>query len=188
MRRKLIPEIFVALMWFFSFVALASAYEDDFGAAKKIEGKHFVVYYGPQLDLYVLLQQLNIGLGDTLLLNEPAIKGDDFSMALDTFYGRIAHTLDMNLYSLQCNLKICRDDNHLRSVARAIFSRDYQGPSFYVNELNTIYISADHFTKEVLGHEIAHMIISHYFVVQPPAKVAEILAGYVEYELHKSSP
>ena len=96
-------------------------------------------------------------------------------------------TLDMNLYSLQGNLKICNDRNHLNNVYDSIFGRKLQASSFYIDEYNTIYISADDFTKEILGHEIAHMIISHYFVVQPPQKVAEILSGYVEYRLRKTS-
>ena len=168
-------------------MTLVYATEDGFGAAKRIEGKHFIIYYDPQVDPYLLLQKLNIGSEDALLSNEPVENGDDLAVALDAFYGRIGGILDMNLYSLQSNLKICRDSDHIGNVYRALFDRDLKAYSFYVNELNTIYISANHFTKEVLGHEIAHMIISHYFVVQPSSKVAEILAGYVEYQLRKSS-
>jgi len=36
-------------------------------------------------------------------------------------------------------------------------------------------------------HEIAHAVISHYFIVPPPAKIQEVLAGYVEYDLRKST-
>jgi hypothetical protein len=57
--------------------------------------------------------------------------------------------------------------------------------SFFVNDLNTIYIAADHFDVGVLGHEIAHTVQSHYFVVAAPTKVQEVLAGYVEYQLRK---
>jgi len=183
---KYFLKIYLVSACFVFFASSAFAFDDGFGAAKKIETKHFVVSYDPQLSPDTLLQQLDIGSGEALLVNEPVVRGDDFSVALDSFYNRISATLDMNLYSLQCNLKICRDDNHLKSLARAIFNREVNAPSFYVNELNTVYISAEHFTKAILGHEIAHVIISHYFVVQPPAKVAEILSGYVEYELRKS--
>jgi hypothetical protein len=59
--------------------------------------------------------------------------------------------------------------------------------SFYVYDLNTIYVSAGSFKREVLGHEIAHAVISHYFVVQPPMKAQEVLAGYVEYQLREAT-
>ena len=185
MRRTHIAKALIASICLFSCAALAGASDDAFGAKEKVEGTHFVVYYDPHVNLSALLQQLAIGPGDALLVNEPATKKGDFPAALDILYSRVSGTLDINLYDLQCNLKICRDDNHLREVSLALFNRDAKAPSFYVYDLNTIYISAEHFTKEILGHEIAHAIISHYFVVPPPEKVQEILCGYVEYELRK---
>jgi len=58
--------------------------------------------------------------------------------------------------------------------------------SFYVNDISAIYISGENFRREILGHEIAHAIINHYFVVSPPIKVQEILAKYIEYQLRKA--
>ena len=54
-------------------------------------------------------------------------------------------------------------------------------------DINTIYITAENFKKAVLGHEVAHAVISHYFVVQPSMKVQEVLAGYIEYQLRKTA-
>ncbi|HNW39619.1 MAG TPA: hypothetical protein PL125_06985 [Candidatus Omnitrophota bacterium] len=171
------------------FLTLSSAHaaDDGFGPAKKIESEHFIISYAPQLDLYSLLEKLNIRPADLVLSEGPSSKGNGLAVALDALYSIVMQAVDMNLYSLQGNLKICRDRDHLNDVYTSIFGRTLKTSSFYINEYNTIYISADDFTKEILGHEIAHMIISHYFVVQPPAKVAEILAGYVEYQLRKSS-
>ena len=168
-------------------LSLAYAFDDGFGAAKKKESQHFIIYYAPQLDPYLLLEKLNIGSADLILSDEPIVRGDSLGLALDILYNIVLKALDMNLYSLQGNLKICRNREHLNSVYEAIFDRKLNTGSFYINDLNTIYISADDFTKEILGHEIAHMIISHYFVVQPPQKVAEILSGYIEYQLRKQS-
>ncbi len=165
----------------------AYAADDGFGAAKKIEGEHFIVFIPPQLDQFPLLEKLNIGSSDLVLAQGPSSKTNSLAAALDILYNFVMQTLDMNLFSLQGNIKICRDREHLNSVYENIFDRQLKASSFYINEYNTIYISAQDFTKEILGHEIAHMIISHYFVVQPPEKVAEILAGYAEYQLRKSA-
>jgi len=165
----------------------AFAAEDGFGAAKKIQGQHFEVFYAPQLDPYALLASLNVGPAEVLLSEGPRSKGEGLTVALDTLYNIVMQALDMNLYSHQGIIKVCSDRDHLNRVYRSIFGRELRSSSFYINEYNTIYISANDFTKEILGHEIAHMIISHYFVVQPPEKVAEILAGYVEYQLRKPS-
>jgi hypothetical protein len=182
---RLLKTVFIAA-GFLLVISLAYAVDDGFGAAKKIESQHFEIFYSPQVDPYSLLEKLGIGPAETVIAGGPRIKGDNLGAALDTLYGIVMRALDMNLYSLQSTLKICRDRQHLDSVYESIFGRPSQAGSFYINEYNTIYISADDFTKSILGHEIAHMIISHYFVVQPPERVAEILSGYVEYQLRKS--
>ena len=187
MHRNLIKIKFVALILSLFLLTPAFAYEDGFGSAKKVVGKHFIIYYSAQLDPYFLLQKLNIGPGDMLLTSQPDEDNDDLASALDTLYARVGNILDMNLYSLQVTLKICRDLDQLRGIHRAMFDKDITTSSFYVNDLSTIYISADYFTKEILGHEIAHTIINHYFAVSPSPKASEILAGYVEYQLRKSS-
>ena len=180
-------KIILTVVYFSLTFSSAYAVDDGFGAAKKIQSQHFIISYAPQLDPYLLLEKLNIGPADLVLSQGPNLKGDGLVVALDTLYNIVMQALDMNLYSLQGNLKVCNDRNHLNNVYESIFGRELKTSSFYINEYNTIYISADDFTKEILGHEIAHMIIAHYFVVQPPQKVAEILAGYVEYQLRKSS-
>ena len=164
---------------------LLYAAEDGFNTAKRMEGKHFLIFYDPLVDLVELVQKLDIGPSESLLAEEPAKSKDSLAMALDILFNRVCSALDMNLYSFQGNLKICRDKAQLNSIHETIFNSPSKAESFYVDEYNTIYTSAESFTKVILGHEIAHMIISHYFVVQPPHKAAEILAGYVEYQLRK---
>ncbi len=39
----------------------------------------------------------------------------------------------------------------------------------------------------LLGHEMGHVIISHYFVVPPSYRIQEVLTGYVEFQLRKSN-
>ena len=58
--------------------------------------------------------------------------------------------------------------------------------AFYQEDNRSIYISAEYFTREVLGHEIGHAIMSGYFVVQPSLKIQEVLCGYIAYQLKKS--
>jgi hypothetical protein len=181
-QRIILAAVFLSLTF-----SLAQAADDGFGAARKIESQHFIIFYSPQLDPYSLLEKLNIRPTDAVFAETTSSKGDSLGMALDTLYSIVMQALDMNLYSFQGNLKICSDREQLDRLYESIFGRQLKSSSFYISEYNTIYISADDFTKEILGHEIAHMIISHYFVVQPPQKVAEILSGYVEYQLRKAS-
>ena len=165
----------------------AYSYEDGFGEAKELDSKQFTLYYSPQLDAVALARKLNITFSDKILSGTGAGSGQ-FGLAesLDTLFLSVCNILDMNLYSFRGTIKVCRDENQLSIIYANLFGKSLGGRySFYASDLNTIYISQDHFEREVLGHEIAHAIISHYFVVQSPVKVSEVLAGYVEYELRK---
>lgn len=170
----------------------AYGYEDGFTQAKKITTKQFQVYYSPQLDVSALAKKLKISFSDRILAGadpkQSASTGElEFAEALDTLFLSVCSILDMNLYSFQGTIKICRDTSQLNDIYSNLFRSSLGGRfSFYASDLNTIYISQEHFQREVLGHEIAHAIMSRYFVVQPPVKASEVLAGYVEYQLRKA--
>jgi hypothetical protein len=169
-------------------------FDDGFGSARRVEGKYFNIYYAPQVDPAELAQRLNIGAADRVLTGGSTEKwGSDYEAVsvegladmVDTLFLRVSDILDMHIYSFNGNIKVCRNEAQLNSIYTELFGRDLESHTLFVADLNTIYTSPDNFTKEVLGHEIAHAIMSRYFVVQPPVKVAEVLAGYVEYQLRK---
>lgn len=164
--------------------------DDGFGSARKIEGVHFTIYYSPRLDIIALAQQLNISSADRILVgksSESPSSETGLAEMVDILFSRACDILDMHLYSFKGNIKICQDYDQLNRVYTGLFNEDLKGMlSFYVYSLNTIYISAESFKRGMLGHEIAHAIISHYFVVEAPIKIQEVLAGYVEYQLRKT--
>ncbi len=167
-------------------------YDDGFGTTKVTNGKYFSVFYTPQINLSDLYQKLQISTSDQMLVgklnNSSSLADSRFADALDTLFLRASDILDMHLYSYHGTIKICRNKEELDKIYSGLFpGSKLNADSFYVHDLNTIYISAEAFSRGILSHEIAHVIISHYFVVQPSAKVAEILSGYVEYQLRKTS-
>jgi hypothetical protein len=161
----------------------AYCYDDGFGAAKSEKGKHFTLFYAPAINPVDLAMRLDV--------NNPGIRvegetgGSSLSGMLDVLFARVCDILDMQLYSYEGNIKVCRDAGQLNSIYQGMFGKALSVPSFYVNELNTIYVDQEHFTQWIIGHEMSHAIQCHYFVVSPPAKISEVLAGYVEYELRK---
>lgn len=187
-KNKFTHLILITVVFIFLNSSFAYCLDDGFGGARKITGRYLVIYYAPQLDATALAQQLNVGVADKILSGgSTSMEITDLADMLDTLFLRTCDILDMRLYSFQGNIKICRDYSHLSQVYNNIFNSELKGMrSFYIYELNTIYVSPESFQRGILGHEIAHAIISHYFVVQPPVKIAEILAGYVEYQLRKT--
>jgi len=171
--------VFLAL-----FLASGFCADDGFGSAQKIESGHFTMYYSPSLNPGELAQSLDIG-AEYRVLGKGS-HGTDLGSLVDALFSYVCDILDMQLYSYHGTIKVCRDFEQLNSVYSNLFNTDLTNRySFFVHSLNTIYISAEHFRREVLGHEIGHAVISNYFVVLPPAKVQEVLAGYVEYQLRK---
>jgi len=185
-----IPAFFI-LAWV---CVSAAAPDDGFGQAKKIEGKHFTIYYSPPSALPDLVRQLNITPSDVLLAgaSDAPQAGADVELAqgADALFSLVCDFLDMQLYSYKGKIKICLDERQLDTIYKDLFGKDPAAApmgSFYVSDLNAIYITQESFKRLILGHEIAHAVISNYFVVQPPIKVQEILAGYVEYQLRKTT-
>lgn len=169
----------------------AYAVDDGFGPAKEIQGRYFTIYYAPQLEVSSLLQKLSIYASDKVLAGESLERkysaAAELANMVDILFTRVCGILDMELYSYKGNIKVCRSQEQLEGIYSNLFGRRLGNQkSFYVFDLNTVYISRDSFTREILGHEIAHAIICHYFVVAPSIKVQEILASYVEYHLRKS--
>ncbi len=161
-----------------------AAEDDGFGSAHKIESRHFTIYCAPQLDPEELARQLGIHPLDKLISG--GSYQNDLGGMIDTLFSQVCDILDMQLYSFHGTVKICGDLKQVNAIYRNLFDKDLVNThSFYVTSLNTVYVSAEHFKREVLGHEIGHAVISHYFVVSPSVKIQEVLAVFVEYQLRK---
>ena len=108
--------------------------------------------------------------------------------SLSTLYLEVSDILDIHIYSYHGNIRLYPDIKEMMIYIPESYKIDIKGScSYYIKSQNTIYVSLDNFNLGVLGHEIAHVIISHYFVVPPPHKIQEVLAGYVDYSLRKST-
>ena len=165
--------------------------EADLTITQKIEGEHFTIFYDPALNTAELLRSLDIKAQDKILTGKIGGEGrsgeGQLADSVDALFLRACDILDMHVYSLKGNIKVCLDHAQVEKIYYELFNSALPSfsSSFYVPELSTIYIAADSFKKEVLGHEMGHAIMSNYFVVQPSVKVQEVLAGYIEYQLRK---
>jgi len=189
-RRVVKATVFIAVLLFLT-SGIAFAVDDGFGSAKKIEGKYFTLYYTPQLQTSDLVQKLNITSSDNLMVGKSVEKKSspeaELADMLDTLFMRVSDILDMHVFSFQGSIKVCEDTSQLKQIYKGLFDRDLTALSFFVGNLNTIYITTDSFKREILGHEMAHAVMTRYFVVQPPVKIHEILAMYVEYQLRRAA-
>ncbi len=170
--------------------ACAFALDDGLGFQKKMEGKYVAVYGASGFDAVRLEEQLDIRPADEILsggsrkLKHPS--EEMLTRMLDTLFLRVSNILDMHIYSMKTNIKICGTAAELNDAYARLFGASLAGrKSFYVYDLNSIYVSAESFLPGIIGHEMSHAIIGRYFGVPAPVKVQEVLCMYVEYNLKK---
>ena len=167
---------------------LSASYAQD---VRRIDSHYFTVYYPSSLDPLDLAYNINVGSPIVVYKSESMeiVIGSDpdeiLADEIDVLFNEVSDILDMHLYSYHGEIKIYANKEKLSQVLKQLVGRDIQADSFYAHPQNTIYISASDFNPYVLGHEMAHAIISHYFVVLPPPKMQEVLAEFVEYQLRK---
>lgn len=171
--------------------ALVCSASDDFGGAAKIDTDHFTFYYKPGVDINNLISQLHISQTDQVLTNQSLNTSSpqaELAGMIEILFARASDVLDMHIYSLKANILIFLNQQDLTNYYNNRFHAQIPctGYGFYLDDSKTIYMSAENFRREILGHEMGHAIMSRYFVVQPSVRIQEVLAGYIEYQLRKS--
>lgn len=182
--RKILSLCFFIFL-FFLFIKDLNAETLPFFA----KGKYFSVYVDPQkTDIPALIEivSYNYSQLDVILGSSGTTWRDLLSNNLDSLYLEIINILDLRLTEYHGIIKIFSSKVELNSEFKNIFGVTLPSSAYYDHENNTLYFSLETMTLGMLGHEIAHAIISHYFVVPPPEKIQEILSGYVEFKLKKS--
>lgn len=112
---------------------------------------------------------------------------DVLKAKLDTAFARVEEILNMYPRKIMVNVYIYENVEDLKKKYKELYNLDFannrgeaQIISFYRYKENTISIYINHLAISVLAHEIAHCVVSHYFIIQPPVNTQEILAMYVD--------
>jgi hypothetical protein len=168
------------------------AVNDGFGDASKIESSHFTVHLKKDVDINALLAQLQISGTDLTITGrkiDSSTPESKLAGTLEVLFERTCDVLDMHVGSFKGSIKVFATKQDLKDFFQRLYPKlkiPCTGISFYSNDFKTIYVSADSFKREILGHEMGHAVISSYFVVMPSIKIQEVLAGYVEFSLRKT--
>jgi hypothetical protein len=164
----------------------AAGPSDGFTPARIIASRFFTIQLAPGVDDLALVSSLDLGPDSKVLAGQSLSSPNNLANLLDALFIWACGVLDMQLYSYRGTIKVVRDQNELADIYLRLYGTERRSEKgYYIYELNTLYVTAQGFTKEILGHEMGHAIISNFFVVQAPEKVQEVLAGYIEYQLRK---
>jgi len=183
----ILSSIFIIFGLFCGSGSAAEA-NDGFEAAKNIESRYFNIFVENGVDTQELAARLTVPSSIAAIMREPAAfspNSYDVGDQVDLLFLAVSEIMDIKLTNFKCNVKICKNASSLSGVADRLFDKQLQTGGFYVVALDTLYVDAENITINILGHELSHAVQSHYFVIPPPTKIQEVLAGYVEYELRK---
>jgi hypothetical protein len=127
---------------------------------------------------------ISLGSLNHLLRSRKSITADDeIRNKVDVLIERIQAVLDMRPRELRFRMVLLATDSDVQKVYRSKYNANADFIAFYSLRDKTIYLSVNDIRLGVLAHELAHMIIDHYFGVPPPVKIHEVLAQFVEEHL-----
>lgn len=113
---------------------------------------------------------------------------------LDAVVSKVSKTLGVPIEHFHVAIRVYSSHDQLTKAIKKNYGIGvgeqgyfYNGDiGFYDYDNRTVYISLDKANVGVVAHELAHAIISQYFVVPAPTNTQEILAGYAEFSVRKS--
>lgn len=181
-------KFFAVLLFALACVFPASVRAAEDSTVLFVKSKYFSVYGPPQMDVLGVLNKINYDYFlqvDNLL----AKKNDDPKFILgetvDAVFRQASKVLGINVYSFEATLQILPDQDTIKLVIKKLVGAEVHERGFYLDESKTVYMSLEDMTAGILGHEMAHALICHYFGAPPAANLQEILAGYVDYSFSK---
>ncbi len=178
---------------FLSFFPTLSLAEKE---SNVLESQHFSfsIHSQNDVDLNQILRDFQVAnLSDSYASGQSSDPKVILTEGMDEIVKNLTQILGLQISDFHTNIKIFDTQKDLDKELKGIFGVNEGEKAFFYNdeigffyhENNTIYLSLDNVTLGVLAHEVAHALISQYFVVPPPRQTQEILAGYAEFSLKK---
>ena len=167
-----------------------AAQEDGFsGLERQLRSRFFNIYLKEGVDADRLAMRIAVPPSTRAMVysSTSSFGSDHLEDQLDRLFLVVTEILEARMKQFESSVKVCESASGLGEVSERLFGREIKAGGFYVVALDSLYIDSENVTLYVLGHEMAHAVISKYFVVPPPERIQEVLAGYVEYELRKQT-
>jgi hypothetical protein len=111
----------------------------------------------------------------------------DLGEFIDALFKGVQLILDMPMPKLRVEIQIHEDQKDVAEIFTQLTGEHSDAPSFYWKRTNTIHIQPENLTVGMLAHEMGHAIMDHFFAIQPPPKIREMLCQYVDREVSGNS-
>lgn len=174
--RLTLPALFLAGMVLLGFSTLSAS-------AATVQSAFATVHYANRGSL----QEFNNKLGCTIprgtCLGNIALPEASTGLLISALVEHVHQLLDLETHRLHFHIHLLPGTKEVQNAYADLYGDDVDYIAFYSPRTKTIYLAVDQLKLNVFAHEITHAIVDRYFDKQPPVKIHEMLAQYVEKQL-----
>lgn len=154
--------------------------------AKEAKSRYATLEYSNQKLLTNFNEEIKLGRNLNAFVRKTNIVTveDEVLAKIDTIIEKAETILEMFPDQLFMKIVLLEKSADVARVFKEKYGKNVNYLAFYSLSEDTIYISVDDVTLEVLSHEIGHAIIDHYFKVRPPYNVHELMAQFVQKRIN----
>jgi len=99
---------------------------------------------------------------------------------VDSLFREVQALLDMRKAVDRVTITVYTDHQQMEKALAQTVGEGRQRRAWYSRKQNTIFVSVDQLSEDILAHEMAMAVIYQYMEVPPPRTTAKILAAYVD--------
>jgi hypothetical protein len=147
-------------------------------SSKTYETRYAAISYAEIKELHTFTR--NIGSGLSFLWENPEQNPLLTKTQVDKIVETICSLLDMYPPNLRFGITLYWTQAEVTAAYRAQGMSGAAPIAFYSHRTKKIAVAIDSINDNILAHEIAHAVVSAYFVMPPPARMQEILAQYMD--------
>lgn len=162
------------------FIALSAAASSGY----ELKTQYATVIYEHEDHLRQFNDRVSLGSLSYLVRGRKSVTTEDeVRNKMDVIVERVEAVLDMFPLELRFKVVLLPSDADVQRAYRNRYGKNVDYIAFYSRREKTVFISLSDARIGVLAHEMAHMVLDHYYRTPTPMKIEEVLAQFVETHL-----
>ncbi len=151
-------------------------------SCQELQTRYATVQYADTTLLYDFDDELYLGrqLGRMVKQMRSVSRQDDIKNKIDLVVEKVETVLDMFPAKIHFTIVLLPSRKDVQRIYREKYNKKVDHIAYYSLREKTIYIAVDDASLRVFSHEVAHVVVDHFFEVRPPYRIHEVLAQYAE--------
>ena len=169
--RRIIPILSLLCLGFFL---------PDTALSGQIQTRYATIVYDDMDDLREFNDELYMSSLRSLMRGSTDTVQEEVAAKIDVIVEKTMKVLDMFPRPFQFSIEIHPSERSVQDAFRRIYAVDVDYIAFYSPSKDTVFYSAGNGILRVVTHEIAHVVVEHYFQISPPQRIHEVMAQFAE--------